>query len=128
MGYNEMKNISYSQLKEQVSLFKPHDLIDMLDFNKSLELALNMLNNEEWEESLQTYGVNLLEEMREKYHEKWNSSWKYDALLGYAYDITLKYDERYMAYKRALDKISPPPSSIVNCVSWVLHSPRETSH
>lgn len=118
-----MKNISYSKLKEQVSLFRPSELVDILKFNKSLEMALNMLNNEEWEESLQEYGTELLEAMREKYPEKWNSSWRYDALLGYAYDIILKYDERYMAYKRALDKISPAPPQLLIAIAGCCIAP-----
>lgn len=47
------------------------------------------------------------------YPKEWNANWKYDALLGYAYHIILKYDERYAAYKRAFDKIEPPPPELL---------------
>jgi tetratricopeptide (TPR) repeat protein len=72
-----------------------------------------MLRDEKWEESLQEYATKLLEEIRKKYPEKWNSSWKYDAFLGYAYDIILDYDERYAALKRAFDRVNPPPPQLL---------------
>ncbi|MBA3237985.1 MAG: hypothetical protein H0T62_06495 [Parachlamydiaceae bacterium] len=108
MNYN-----IYEELKKQAACFKPLQLVEISGFNKSLETALSMLNNEEWEESLQEYATYLLEAMRRKYPEKWNSSWRYDALLGYAYHITLKYEERYLAYKRSLDKVSPAPPELL---------------
>lgn len=76
-------------------------------------MARHMLINEEWDESLQAYAADLLEEIRKKYPEKWNANWKYDALLGYAYHIILKYDERYIAYKRAFDKVYPHPPQLL---------------
>ena len=65
----------------------------------------------------------MLEAMREKYPEKWNSSWKFDGLLGYAYDITLKYDERYTAYRRALDKTTLPPPQLLIAIAGCCIAP-----
>lgn len=112
-----MKNISYFQLIEYANSINPSDLVNMLEFNSSLNMALNMLNNEEWEESLQKYATEILEAMRNKYPEKWNSSWRFDALLGYAYDIILNYDERYIAYKRALDKTTSAPPQLLIAIA-----------
>ncbi len=113
MGGNKMSYNIYVELKKQAVCYKPLELVEILGFKKSLETALNMLNNEEWEESLQKYATDLLEIMRIKHPKIWNSSWKYDALLGYAYHIILKYDDRYLAYKRALDKVSPAPPELL---------------
>ena len=118
-----MNSISYSQLKEYANSFEPSDLVNILEFDKSLEIALNMLNNEEWEDSLQKYGTAILEAMRNKNPEKWNSSWRYDALLGYAYDIILNYDERYIAYKRAFDKITPASPQLLIAIAGCCIAP-----
>ena len=40
-------------IKKYAMSIKPYELVNILEFNDSLEIALNMLNNEEWEESLQ---------------------------------------------------------------------------
>lgn len=108
-----MSKAEYLKLKEISYNYDPSELANRLEFGESLVMACDMLNNEEWDESLQEYATNLLERIRARYSEKWDTSWKYDALLGYAYHIILKYDERYIAYKRAFDKISPPPPQLL---------------
>ncbi len=108
-----MNQTKYVQLKQISSSLSPSDLVFTLEFNEALHMACSMLNNEEWDESLQEYATAFLEELRKKYPEKWNSSWRYDALLGYAYHIILNYEERYAAYKRAIDKIKPVPPQLL---------------
>lgn len=112
-----MNKAIYTKLKQKSCSYNPSDLADRLGFDEALHLACDMLNNEEWDESLQEYATNFLEELRKKYPEEWNVNWKYDALLGYAYHIILKYDERYAAYKRALNKIQPPPPQLLVAVA-----------
>ena len=104
-----MTNLTYVELKKRSNNSSPLALAETLSFDEALRLACDMLKNEEWDESLQEYATSLLEELRKNNQEKWNSSWKYDALLGYAYHIILKYDERYVAYKRAFDNVAKPP-------------------
>lgn len=108
-----MKTPEYIKLKHLSDDNTPQILLEILKFDISLKIALDMLNNDEWDESLQEYATTLLEEIRYEYSEKWNSSWKYDALLGYAYNITLKYDERYEALNRAFNKIHPQPPELL---------------
>ncbi len=108
-----MSGGKYLKLQLITQTYNPSELIVSLGFNNTIRMAIDMLNNEEWEESLQEYATNLLEELRKTCPEKWNASWQYDALLGYAYHIILKYDERYAAYKRAFNKIDHPPPQLL---------------
>jgi len=85
-----MNPLTYMELKQKSDNYAPLDLAIELGFEEALNLARHMLINEEWDESLQQYATNLLEEVKKKYPEKWNSNGKYDAFLGYAYDIVLK--------------------------------------
>lgn len=117
-----MNLFSYTELKRKSDDNEPSSL-DVLGFEETLVIARQMLNNEEWDEDLQGYAVNLLEELQHKYSEKWNSNWKYDAFLGYAYDIILKYDERYEAYKRAFDKVHPPPPQLLVALAGCCWAP-----
>lgn len=64
-----MDSKKYSKLKQQSINHSPLSLVDSLGFNEALHTACNMLNNEEWDESLQEYATNLLEELRRKYPE-----------------------------------------------------------
>lgn len=118
-----MRQKRYLELKQASNQHTPSNLANSLGFEKALFLACDMLNNEEWDESLQVYAANLLEELRAKYTEKWNSNWRYDALLGYAYDIVLNYDERYLAYKRAYDKVNPKPPQLLVAMAHCCWAP-----
>lgn len=118
-----MKTYSYEELKKMKNGLKPFELLEVLKFDQSLALAVQMLSNEAWDEDLQEYAVALLEEIMKAYPEKWNVSWKFDALLGYAYHITLKYDERYEAYKRAMNKVHPPPPQLLIAMARCCFSP-----
>lgn len=118
-----MNGGKYLKLKHKSNSYSPSVLIDLIGFNEALVIACDMLNNEEWDESLQEYAINILEELRKKYPEVWDANWKYDALLGYAYHIILKYDERYTAYKRAFNKIHPPPPQLLVAMARCYFAP-----
>lgn len=117
-----MVQATYNQLK-QYAAHLPSDVLNRVPFNDAIKIACEMLYNEEWEDCLQVYATLLLEEMRKKYPEKWNSSWRYDALLGFAYDIILDYDERYAAYKRAFKKVSPQPPELLVAMAGCCWAP-----
>lgn len=118
-----MNHVIYKELKQRSINYTPTNLVADLGFMEALSIARLMLLNDEWDESLQTYATNILEEIKNKYPEKWNSSWKYDAFLGYAYDIVLKYDERYAAYKSAFEKISPQPPQLLVAMAGCCWAP-----
>ncbi len=118
-----MNPLTYMELKQKSDNYAPLDLAIELGFGEALNLARQMLINEEWDESLQQYATNLLEEVKKKYPEKWNSNWKYDAFLGYAYDIVLKYDERYASYKSAFDKVYPHPPQLLVALAGCCWAP-----
>lgn len=113
----------YEELKLLSKSSTPKELANKLSFDDGLFLAKNLLNNDEWDDELQEYATNLLEEIREKHPIQWNSSWKFDAFLGYAYHIVLKYDERFSAYKRALEKVSPPPPQLLIAIARCCWAP-----
>lgn len=101
------------QWEKLANSYSPIELAKSLSFKNGLRLAYQLLYNNTWEETLQEYAVKLLNEIRKNYPEDWNETWEYDALLGLAYYITRKYDERYEAYKRAFDKTNNPPPGLL---------------
>jgi len=99
------------------------DVVNLLPFKELIILAYKMLYNGDWDEEVQNYAVKLLYAVREKYQEEWNSSWNFDAFLGNACNITLKYDERYTAYKKASEKVYPIPPSLMVLLAKCYISP-----
>jgi hypothetical protein len=69
-----MNKTIYTKLKQRSCSYSPSDLVNTLSFDEALRLACDMLNNEEWDESLKEYVTSILEELRKKYPEKWNDS------------------------------------------------------
>lgn len=108
---------TYIELKEKINKYSPHELLTSLSFEEAISTAYNMLYNDEWDESLQEYAANLLEELRKKYPREWNTNWKYDTLLENAYNIIFKHDDRYEAYKRAFDKVHPVPPELLVAIA-----------
>lgn len=118
-----MINKTYKKLKLLSKLTTPKELSDKLSFKEGVLLAKNLLNNDEWDDELQGYSANFLEEIRRLHPNEWNSSWKFDAFLGYVYHIILKYDESFLAYKRAFEKVSPPPPQLLIAMARCCRAP-----
>lgn len=112
MGGNQIMK-SYKELTQISETLTPSELVRIFDFDEVIDIVCDILNDGEWDEDLQLYGTRALRKLREEHSNKWNSNWKYDALLGYASNIILDYDERYLAFKRAFEKISPPPPQLL---------------
>jgi hypothetical protein len=108
-----------------MTLQSPLKLIENLGFEETIRLACAMLMNEKWEESLQNFAVELLNHLKDSYVEQWNSSWRFDGLLGFANDIIMNYDERYAAFKRALAKANPAPPELLIAYAKCNSSPGE---
>ena len=107
--------LTASAWRRLVQLHAPGELVQLLSFKDGLCTAYRMLCNEDWDEDLQEYAISFLYEIRRAYTKEWNSSWQYDALIGYACEIRYRYEERYEFYKRAFDKtVAPPPGLLVN--------------
>lgn len=106
--------VSDNKWEEIASLYSPEEIASALSFKDGLRVAYHLLYNKNWEEELQDFSINLLNKLRIRHSAEWNSSWKYDALIGQACDITNRHDERYLAYKRAFDHAdSPPPRLLI---------------
>ena len=120
MGRNKMnakvdiaEYLTASEWRRLAQLYTPRDLARTLSFKDALCAAYRMLCNEDWDENLQEYAINFLYEIRKVYSSEWNSSWQYDAFIGYACLIRYRHEERYMAYKRAFNKAEDPPPRLL---------------
>ena len=128
-AYNEIKNLAwgdgyiahFDSIILRVST--DNEISKFLNFKEGITLAYLMLYNNEWDEKIQNYSVELLYAIRKNYPKEWDSSWKFDAFLGNACNITLRYAERYEAYKRASKKVKPIPPSLLVLLARCYISP-----
>jgi hypothetical protein len=117
---NKMKQMLIHELfrekcwQEIANSYAVNQVAKALSFKEGLQLAYKLLYDKVWEDELQEYAVQLLNGIRKAYPNEWNSSWQYDAFLGEACNVTFKFDERYLAYKRAYETCpSPPPRLLI---------------
>lgn len=112
-------------MKKISDLIKKHDwpliykryttdqIVEELSFEEGMRLAYQMLINKEGDDDLMNFAVDLLQLIRKKYPKNWESDWKNDLFLGDACHITMRYNERYEAYKRASLKFNSVPSNLL---------------
>ena len=119
MGSNKMNQTNIvllfkNHLWENLArLYSSNDIVKILSFKESLILAYQLLYNDSWDEDLQEYAIKLLYEIRNNHSQDWDKSWEYDALIGLACDIRYKHEERYLAYKKAIEKCNDPPPRLL---------------
>lgn len=126
MGRDKTMNTSsYLELKKKSLNTNPQHFAQSLEFDEIINIACNMLHNEEWDNDLQKYAIQVLEALRKRSPNQWNATWRYDAILGYAYDVILDYDNRYIAYKRAYDNANLPPPELLVALARCCWAPGE---
>lgn len=121
LNYNEIINTS-----DWSTITKSYDvniLANTFPCKEAVIIACHMLYNKEWEEEIQNYATELLYAIRTNNPKEWNACWKLDVLLGLACDITWRYEERYLAYKNAANKVSPIPPSLMVLIARCYISP-----
>lgn len=114
MNNKKIDDLFENHMWEQLARsYSPHEIAKYLSFEDGLRVAYRLLYNDLWDASLQVYAAELLSEVSKVYPKDWNKSWEYNALLGLAYYIARKYDERYKAYKNAFDRATEPPPRLL---------------
>jgi hypothetical protein len=105
--------IKSSDLKSIMALFEPRQVVGQLSFEDGVRLAVHFLfgtNDPEYDDKFRQYSLACLLAARERYAKEWDASWKQDVLLGINYELVYDYyDEKYAAFKRALERAGPNP-------------------
>ncbi len=113
------KNDWYTLVKD----YNPKTLAQLLPFKEARSLAHKMLFNEKRDDTISVFATELLQEIRQIHSEEWLIDWKNDVFLGDACYMSMMYDEQYEAYKRAFEKTSCPPPSLLISLGGCYLSP-----
>lgn len=115
--------IKTSDCNATINSYDVSTIAKALPFKDSVVLAYCMLYDKKWEADIQNFATDLLYAIRKNHVKEWNSCWKLDVLLGMACEITMRYEEKYLAYKNASQKTFPTPSSLKVLLAECYNSP-----
>lgn len=114
MDLNLLKYIEKHEWKKIAEKYSYNALVYEISFKDCLRVAYNLAYGYELNQELQNYAIALLLLLRKSYPDKWEASWRNDAFLGNVISISCTDNhEKYYAYKRAYEKASPPPPSLL---------------
>lgn len=117
---NLIKNCQWSKIYKE---YQPVEIARKLSFKEGISLAYKILFNDEGNDDLRDYAVNLIKEIKQIYPKEWDLDWRNDVFLGDACYLTMRYDERYKAYKNAFNKVHPLPSALLVAMAGCYLSP-----
>lgn len=119
---NTLKNlIKHSGWKKIKQEFSAQAVANGLSFMDGLRLSKQMLEDPSWDDEVQTFAIELIEAVSERYFEEWSTNWKYDAYLGYSYDLRgWDYEKQFAAYQSAAQKsLHPDPEVLMRmAINW----------
>lgn len=116
MNLEQKKNL-YSIIKNEkwnlLTKFQLDDICSILSFKESMALAYDLFFKNFQNDEVQEFAVHLFFIIKHKYPTEWNQDWKNDAFLGKLCSITWRYNDMYESYKKAYDRLTDPPDSLL---------------
>jgi len=109
---------------EKLIQFSLSEIVQTVSFKEGVILAHDLLYNKNMDDEISEFAIDLLQELQLHYPGEWGASWKYDALLGNACNfLCRRYELKYKAYKRAVQKADPPPANLLALLASCYNSP-----
>ena len=116
-----LKNKDWQTLSKKYS---PSVLAENLRFVDALLLSRKMLEDELWDDKIQTFAIELIKSIKKAYPKEWGNDWRYDAYLGYAYDLRgWDYEEKFDTYRNAAEKSNPPDPEVLMRLAMIWSYP-----
>lgn len=116
------KRMSVRQLKELIfqkkwdSIVKQYLVSDIclsLNFSEAMNLTNHLFYDDIQNDENQQYALKLAFEIKNRFKSDWEQDWKNEIFLGNLCDMLWLYEERYLCYKRAYDKLLDPPHELL---------------
>lgn len=71
----------------------------------------------------QQFALKLAFQVENQFKKEWDNDWKNDIFLGDLCSILWLYDEQYVCYKKAYDKLVDPPGSLLLLLAGCQNAP-----
>lgn len=88
-----------------------------LNFKEAMHVVKHLFYDDIQDDEKQQYALKLAFEIKDFFKNEWESDWKNDVFLGGLCAMLWLYDERYLCYKRAYDKLEDPPAELLLLLS-----------
>ncbi len=118
-------------LKNWNSIIKdnsPKDICCVLNFDQIMHLIEKMFYENMQDDQIQQFALNLAFETRNYFRNQWEIDWKNDVFLGHLCCVLWRYKDQYICYKKAYDKLTDPPESILLLLAGCDNIPSILNH
>jgi hypothetical protein len=96
-----------------VSIYSTKDVCLSLNFSEAMHLVKHLFYDNIQDDEKQNYGLDLAFEIKDYFKNEWENDWKNDVFLGSLCLMLWRYDDQYICYKTAYDKLTNPPSELL---------------
>ncbi len=106
-----------NNLNELISNNSIKDVFSSINFREAMQAVNHLFYDDIRNDEKQQYALKLAYEIKDYFIEDWEKDWKNDVFLGDLCEMLWLYDERYLCYKRAYDKLKDPPGELLLLLS-----------
>lgn len=106
-----------------IANYSPKAVCLSLNFSEAMWLTKHLFYDDMRNDANQQFGLKLAFEIKNLFKSEWNKDWKNDVFLGDLCSVLWLYDEQYMCYKRAYDKLADPPAALLLLLAGCQNAP-----
>lgn len=100
-----------------ISSYSIKEVCALINFNEAMHVINHLFYDDFQDDEKQQYALKLAFEIKDHFKREWDSDWKNDVFLGDLCDILWRYEERYLCYKSAYDRLKDPPVELLLLLS-----------
>lgn len=93
------------------------EICKALSFKDAMHVVKHLFYDDIQDDEKQQYALKLAFKIKDHFKTEWESDWKNDVFLGGLCVMLWRYNERYLCYKRAYDKLNDPPAELLFLLS-----------
>lgn len=106
-----------------INQYLQKEICSVLNFTEAMWLTKYLIYSDMHNEENQQYGLKLIFEIKSHFVFEWEKDWKNDIFLGDICSFLCLYDEQYISYKSAYDKLIEPPASLLLLLAGCRNAP-----
>ena len=96
-----------------IASYSIEDICVTLGFREAMRLVNQLFYDNMQDDAIQQFALNLTVKIKNYFKQQWEEDWKNDVFLGHLYSVLWQYEDQYICYKRAYDKLVDPPEALL---------------
>lgn len=109
--------VSQKDWDSLISNYPVKDVCSALSFREAMHIIKHLFYDDLRDDDKQQYALKLAFEVKDYFKNEWESDWKNEVFLAPLCAMLWLYDEQYLCYKRAYDKLKDPPAELLYLLS-----------